>query len=203
MIFRSEWLVACGFVWAAASGCEKPVEHTVSQRSTLSVSLPERPSLAPKEVKARHGDGAWTVEGFLTADGHKAGELAKVRGRVVEVFTCPKPPPAPEPPPPDPKAKPGDVPPPPPPPKAPHCPKPPHMYLADSAGATRYQLLVVGSEATEVGRVKKGDEVSVEGVFDVMTRDGAFIRQAGLLVLPEPPPPPPPAEPAVPAVPAP
>lgn len=196
MIFRAEWLVICGFALVWTGGCDKPAEHQVSQRSTLQVSLPERPSLAPREIKARHGDGAWTVEGFLTADSHKAGEPAKVRGRVVEVFTCPKPPPAPPVEPPDPKAKPGDVPPPPPPPKAPHCPQPPHMYLADSVGATRYQLLVVGSEATEVGRVKKGDEVTVEGSFDVMTRDGAFIRQAGLLVLPEPPPPPepPPAE---------
>ncbi|MEZ4267958.1 MAG: hypothetical protein R3F39_16415 [Myxococcota bacterium] len=190
MIFRAELVVvcACALVWFA--GCDKPIEHHVSPRSTLQVSLPERPSLAPREVKARHSDGAWTVEGFLTADAHAAGEVSKVRGRVVEVFTCPKAPPAPPVEPPDPKAKPGDVPPPPPPPKAPHCAKPPHMYLADSVGATRYQLLVVGSEATEVGRVAKGDEITVEGAFDVMTRDGAFIRQAGLLVLPEPPPPP-------------
>ncbi|MCB9728710.1 MAG: hypothetical protein H6744_16315 [Deltaproteobacteria bacterium] len=196
MNFRSEWLAASACAALLVMACDSTEQRHVSPRSTLKVSLPEAPSLEPREVKARYPDGAWTVEGFLTADGHAAGEKAKVRGRVVEVFTCPKPPPPPpvEEDPNAPKPKPGEELPPPPPPKAPFCPQPPHMYLADAVGATRYQLLVVGSEATEVGRVAKGDEVTVDGSFDVMTRDGAFIRQAGLLVLPEPPPPPPPAE---------
>ena len=77
-----------------------------------------------------------------------------------------------------------------------HCPKtekrddvkachpPAHFYLADRAGEERYQLLVTGNGSRIVEMARVGLELTLRGRLDVMSEGGAFIRQAGVLVLP-------------------
>ena len=115
------------------------------------------------------------MAGLLASEGTHHGEVVRVRGRVVEVRHCPKAP-APAEPAPDGTTA-----------EAPFCAKPPHIYLADSEEGKR--LLVAGSEATAVGIAVAGKDLTVEGLFDVLSPDRQFIRQAGLIALAEPPPP--------------
>jgi hypothetical protein len=49
------------------------------------------------------------------------------------------------------------------------------------------RLLVAGSERTAVGAAKVGQTLAVEGLFDMVSPDAKFIRQQGLVALPEPP----------------
>ncbi len=164
-----------GSVALALVACESKAAREPSKRSSVAVNLPPTPSLREKEIRRTHKDGSWTVEGLLQAGPKRHGQSVRVKGQVVEVKLCPKAPP------PSPDAPEGTTPP-----EAPFCPRPPHLFLADTAEGPR--LLVAGSEATAVGTAQVGAELAVEGLFDVLSPDRQFIRQAGLIALEEPPP---------------
>jgi hypothetical protein len=117
-----------------------------------------------------------------------------VRGVVKKLTKCPEPPPPP-PPPPDavPEVVDSDVPPPPPPRPPRTCNPPPHLFLVDAKPASKRELLVYGSMWSVLPTLSEGQEIALTGSFDIVSKDGVFLRQAGLLVLddlPEPTPPP-------------
>ena len=145
---------------AAASACEEAPSRVPSVRSDAEVNLPAPPSLAPRPKPAPHADGSLSVEGLLSRAAVHVGQEVTVRGKVVDVIDCPK------------AAKP-DAP----------CHPPPHLYLADRSDAQRHRLLVTGWEAERIRAVRPGQELTFHGRFDLVTPDGTFIRQAGLLIV--------------------
>ncbi|MGM0575101.1 MAG: hypothetical protein ACQEXJ_05155 [Myxococcota bacterium] len=185
--------VALAVAAVSSMGCKGEEEHPVSPRSDVQVSLPAPPDLSPVKVETHHDDGILTVAGVVKERGSLMGEDVTVRGKVDEVFTCPKAPepsregdadagaaPAPTGEEPDAGVA-EDVEA-----EAPFCPKPPHLFLVDDMGQGE-RLLVLGSERTEVGEAEVGDTLTLTGRLELMSPDGRFIRQRGLVILPEPP----------------
>lgn len=194
---------ASGIAFGGGSGCWSPgSEPSRPKGSDAELQLPEPPELSGVDVKHRYEDGAWTVPGVLDRGNQLVGRTITVRGRVDEVRHCPPSTATAEGP--DaggtgsgrgageadaaageaadagsagPATGRGGGP----------CQPPPHLYLvAPDAGTEAGQrLLVVGSMDTAVGEAEEGDELGVEGTFDLVSPDGSFIRQSGLIVLDE------------------
>ena len=144
-------------------GCDNGQEPTLSPRSTVAVKLPPTPDLNAKVPPMRHPGGVWTIEGVLRSTNKLSGTTVEVRGVVVAAHHCPK------------SGASGAT---------EDCHPPPHFYLADSADEERYQLLVTGLESRIVDMARVGLELTLRGRLDVVSDGGAFIRQAGVLVLP-------------------
>lgn len=182
---------ALGLTLASIGGCGKEIaKPKPSERSDVAVALPPAPDLTQKPYEKLNADGSYTVEGLLRERDKLIGESVTVRGVVKKLTKCPPPPP---PPPPDPDATPdvvdSDVPPPPPPRPPRTCNPPPHLFLVDAKPASKRELLVYGSMWSVLPTLTEGQEVSLTGGFDIVSKDGVFLRQAGLLVLddlPEP-----------------
>ncbi len=182
---------------AVATGCGKEIpKPKPSQRSDVTVPLPPSPDLTAKPYEKLNADGSYTVEGLLRERDKLLGESVTVKGVVKKLVKCPPPPP---PPPPDPDAVAEvvdmDVPPPPPPRPPRTCNPPPHLFLVDKTPASKRELLVYGSMWSVLPELSDGQEVSLTGSFDIVSKDGVFLRQAGLLVLDDLPEPEPPAPP--------
>ena len=108
------------------------------------------------------------------------GKTVKVRGVVTKLVQCPAPPAPPV----APDAGPAGadvVVAPPLPPRL--CDPPPQAYLVDGDRASRRELLVYGSMRSPIADFADKAEVTVEGRFDIVSQDGVFLRQAGMLVL--------------------
>lgn len=187
-------LIAASTLIAAApmlTGCEPEIPRPKpSVPSNVAVPLPPSPELVRKPYDRVNADGTLTVEGLLRERDKQLGETVSVSGVVKKLTTCPEvpPEPAPEPPPPPPGAqppKPGEVvAPPPPPPRPPRtCSPPPHFFLVDKNPVSKRELLVYGSMWSVLPTLKEGQEVSLVGQFDIVSKDGVFLRQAGLLIL--------------------
>ena len=146
-----------------ALACDDGGGHAVSPRSTTQVKLPPTPDLNAQIPPMRHPGGVWTIEGVLRSTTELNGSTVEVRGVVVAAHHCPK-------------QKPGQP--------AVDCHPPAHFYLADRPGEERYQLLVTGLESRIIEMARVGLELTLRGRLDVMSDGGAFIRQAGVLVLP-------------------
>lgn len=176
--------------------CQQEIPRPApSERSDVVASLPPAPNLAVKPYAKVHPDGVLTVEGLMRNRDAFLGKTLKVRGVVTKLVKCPEPPPAPEPP--DAGPTEGDVVAPPPrPPRL--CDPPPQLYLVDRERASQRELLVYGSMWSRLPEYTEGAEIDVEGTFDILSKDGVFLRQAGLLVLEDVPPPEPPPAPVEP-----
>ena len=176
---------------AVSTGCEPEIPRPrTSVPSNVAVPLPPSPELVRKPYDRVNADGTLTVEGLLRERDKQLGETVSVSGVVKKLVVCPEvpPEPAPEPPPPEPGAKPpkpGEVvaapPPPPRPPRT--CSPPPHFFLVDKTPVSKRELLVYGSMWSVLPTLKEGQEVSLVGQFDIVSKDGVFLRQAGLLIL--------------------
>lgn len=188
--WTAPWL-ALALSGLVGGGCDKEIpKPRPSQRSDVVVPLPTAPDLTQKPYEKLNADGSYTVEGLLRERDKLIGESVTVRGVVKKLTRCPPPPP---PPPPDPDATPdvvdSDVPPPPPPRPPRTCNPPPHLFMVDAKPASKRELLVYGSMWSVLPTLADGQEVSLTGSFDIVSKDGVFLRQAGLLVLddlPEP-----------------
>jgi len=186
--WTAPWLVLAPL---ALAGCGKEIaKPKPSERSDVAVALPAAPDLTQKPYEKLNADGSYTVEGLLRERDKLIGESVTVRGVVKKLTRCPPPPP---PPPPDPDATPdvvdSDAPPPPPPRPPRTCNPPPHLFMVDAKPASKRELLVYGSMWSVLPTLADGQEVSLTGSFDIVSKDGVFLRQAGLLVLddlPEP-----------------
>lgn len=188
-----------GAVTAAGGGCDKRDKQEISPRSTVKLSLPPKPKLVKPQYRKAYDDGALTVEGLLREYKSFMGQNVKVRGKVVSVSQCPVPPPVSEEvktkaleewdklvklakrlkknPPPQPTF---------PPPEAPRTCKPrPHAYLVDEGGDAKWQLLVAGTMWSAVASLEEGSTVTLTGRFDRVTPDGDYVRQQGLIYLPD------------------
>lgn len=187
-------LIAASTLIASApmlTGCEPEIPRPKpSVPSNVAVPLPPSPELVRKPYDRVNADGTLTVEGLLRERDKQLGETVSVSGVVKKLTVCPEvpPEPAPEPPPPPPGAKPpkpGEVvaapPPPPRPPRT--CSPPPHFFLVDKNPVSKRELLVYGSMWSVLPTLKEGQEVSLVGQFDIVSKDGVFLRQAGLLIL--------------------
>ena len=181
-------LVALG----VGAGCKQEIPlPPASTRSDVIASLPSAPSLAVKPYTKFHPDGVLTVEGMMRNRDEFLGKTMKVRGIVTKLVKCPTPPAPPV----DVDAAPTDgdvVVAPPLPPRL--CDPPPQAYLVDRERASRRELLVYGTMRSPIADFEEGAEVTVEGRFDIVSKDGVFLRQAGILILDDVEPPPPPVD---------
>lgn len=172
------------------AGCEKPIPRPQpSTRSNVVVTLPASPELTARPYKKVNDDGTVTVEGLLRERDQLLGDTVSVTGKVDKAVLCapiPAPPPA-EPPPPDA--------PPPEPVVPPTCNPPQHLVLVDPGAAadTKWRLTVYGTMKSPLKDAKEGAVISLTGHFDMVSRDGVFLRQGGLLLLDDLPEPPEPA----------
>ncbi len=179
----------------ALGACQRTSNEPLSTASHEHVALPPAPSLTRTIRPVHYAGGAFTVEGLLRGGAH-TGQRVVVRGVVVELHPCKRPAAdrpaaksteAPR----SPKLKAQAAA------KADHgadttavaqapitCLREPFLYLADSMQSKRYRLLVAGWAADALDDMKPGRQLTLTGRFDVVTRDGAFIRQSGLLALP-------------------
>lgn len=177
------------------AGCDKEIPKPApSERSEVTVSLPPAPDLTRKPFDKLNADGSYTVEGILRERDKLIGESVTVKGVVRKLQKCPPPPPEP---PPDPDVAPevvdSDAPPPRPPRPPRTCNPPPHLFLVDAKPVSKRELLVYGSTWSVLPTLVEGQEVALTGSFDIVSKDGVFLRQAGLLVLDDLPEPEPPA----------
>lgn len=173
-----------------------------TQPTSVQVTLPTKPSLAKRPYARTHPDGSLTVEALMRERRVYMDQAVKVRGVVKKLVQCAAPPaPAYIPPTPDPRAvRRGEVPAEPTPPPAPKpprtCDPPPHAYIVDQDPVSKRELLVYGSMFSPLADFQMGDTVVVEGKFGIVSTDGVYLRQAGLVELadtPEPEPEPVPA----------
>jgi len=160
----------------ATSACGEP-ESTLSTRSDVEVRLPSAPNLGQRPEPPTFPDGALSVGGLMAVADTHVGRAVTVRGLVADTVVC-KPSEGAD------KAEQG---------KGkdkgkaeePVCHPPSHLYLADDVKAQRDRLLIVGWSAKKVGGVRRGQQLTFHGGFQRVSPDGTFIRQAGLLVVPE------------------
>lgn len=173
---------------ALLMGCEPEINKPKpSVRSNVVVPLPPSPELVRKPYEKVNKDGTLTVEGILRERATYIGEGVTVRGVVTKLIKCPELPPEPAPEPEVvPRNKPkgkdtAELPPPPRPPRT--CSPPPHFFLVDKSPVSKRELLVYGSMWSVLPILKEGSEVTLAGQFDIVSKDGVFLRQAGLLIL--------------------
>ncbi len=158
---------------ALISGCGAEVpKPKPSVRSNVQVALPDKPDLTAKPFKKVHEDGTSTVEGVLREREKYVGETVTVRGVVKKLVVCP------EVAAPDAADAVGSKPRP-----DRTCNPPPHFFLVDKEPASKRELLVYGSMWSVLPQMKEGEEVTLTGAFDIVSKDGVFLRQAGLLIL--------------------
>lgn len=172
-------------VMALIPACKKEIPLPgPSTRSSEVAQLPPKPNLQRPAIKEKHPDGAYTVEGLLAHRDKHLGEKLTVRAKVVRVTKCaPKEPIAP-PPNPDGTLSPDAIDALPPLPPT-NCDPPPSAYLIDDPPQSRRELLVYGTMRSAIAGFEAGQVVQVEGTFDIISSDGVFLRQAGLLQLPD------------------
>lgn len=186
--------------------CDEKKATQVSVRSSKKVALPKKPELKPREYKKTYDDGAWTVEGLLKHRKDNLDKTVSVRGKLSKVVQCPPPPPPPEPTeeeikererinklrkkrgleplePPKPKRRPRT------------CNPRPHAFMVDPGSDERYKLLVAGSMWSQLVDFEEGQELTLKGEYVIVSPDGHYLRQAGMLLLEDLPEPEPEPEP--------
>ncbi len=162
------------------SACEKPIPRPApSTRSNVVVTLPASPELTARPYRKVNDDGTLTVEGLLRERDQLLGDTVSVTAKVDKAVLCA---PVPPPPPAEPPA--ADAPPP-----APivpdTCNPPQHLVLvdADARADTKWRLTVYGTMKSALKDAKEGAVLSLTGHFDIVSKDGVFLRQGGLLLL--------------------
>lgn len=191
-----------------AGGCEEEKKIEKSPRSQEAVELPKKPALTPPKYTKTHPDGVWTVEGLLRNNKEVMGKTVKVRGKIVELRQCPPPEPYTEAelarhaelhekwvkqvkwvkatrskkiPAPEPILKPKK--------QSRSCNPRPLAMLQDAPPNDRFKLLVAGSMYSPLKNFKDGQTITIEGMFDMVSPDGHYMQQDGLMHLkdlPEP-----------------
>ena len=141
--------------------CPAEVETVLSPRSDVVVVLPPTPDLTPPVVKRAHRDGVLTVAGVAAARGQNLEQNITVRGKVVATHTCVEPTDGGKP-----------------------CHPPTHFVIWDGADA-EHRLVVIGQTVEQVQALVVGQALTLSGRFVMISPDGRFIRQAGILVLTE------------------
>jgi hypothetical protein len=159
-----------------------------SERPATPVALPPSPTLEARPYKKLRDDGSYTVEGVLRDRDRIMGELVTVTGRVARVVKCAPVEVAPAPAPSARGEGKGQTPPLPPTVPA-TCNPPQHAVLVDpDAGPTpRWELVVYGTMRSALAGLSEGQEASLSGDFAMMSKDGVFLRQGGMLLLPDDP----------------
>ncbi|MEC9072992.1 MAG: hypothetical protein VX938_11450 [Myxococcota bacterium] len=141
--------------------CQSEEEIPLSPRSDVVVVLPPTPDLTPPVVKLAHRDGVLTVAGVAAARSQNLEQNITVRGDVVSTHTCVEPTDGGKP-----------------------CHPPTHFVIWDGPDA-EHRLVVIGQTVEQVQALVVGQELTLTGRFVMISPDGRFIRQAGILVLTE------------------
>jgi hypothetical protein len=162
------------------SGCAPSIPRPpVSERPAQAVTLPPPPPLEARPYRKLREDGSYSVEGVLRDRDRILDETVTVTGKVLRVVKCAavEVPPRPE-----------DKGRPPLPPVVPStCNPPQHAVLVDPDGdaEARWQLTVYGTMQSALAELREGEEASITGDFAMMSPDGVFLRQGGMLLLPD------------------
>ncbi len=168
-------------------GCEPSIPRPpASQRPTSAPALPPSPSLEVRPYRKLLDDGSYTVEGLLRDRERVMGEDVTVTGVVASVVKCAPAPvaaqleakstsrsgePAPAPAPVVPAT----------------CNPPQHLVLVDpDAGPEpKWSLTVYGTMKSALARQTQGETTTLTGDFAMSSPDGVFLRQGGMLILPD------------------
>lgn len=142
-------------------GCQGDDQNALSPRSDVVVVLPPTPDLTPPVVKLAHDDGVLTIAGISAARSQNLEQQITVRGEVVSTHTCVEPTDGGKP-----------------------CHPPTHLVIWDGPDAEA-RLVVIGQTVEQVEALVVGQELTLTGRFVLISPDGRFIRQAGILVLAE------------------
>ena len=140
------------------SGCNPPPVDpppAPEQKPTGRVDLPPLVKLAGSLPAERNDDKTFRVDGLLARRSMYLGETVKVKGYLLEVYTCPK--------------------------KAKTC-EPPHLWLGDTPAGGEKRIPVVNFPDEKVlKKLKPGKQYIVDGTFRRRSERG-FTRSAGLIV---------------------
>ena len=140
---------------AGFCGCAEEKTDQLSPRSDVVVVLPPTPDLNPPEVVTKHPDGVFTVAGLVADRSNSLDQMIQVRGNVASPHTCE-----------------GDK----------DCHPRPHFLLRDGKDG-RNSLLVAGWSNQTIKGLEEGQELTLDGRFGLVSPDGLFIRQTGLLMV--------------------
>lgn len=153
--------------------CGGETESLLSKRSSVAVDLPAKPTLHPPTYVREHPDGVLTVEGLLRDPEPHVGRDIQVRGRVDALVLCKKRPARQAP------GEAGD-----PTSDAWICASQPHAFLVDRIGDKRHRLRLAGSMESRLSSLTIGEQVDLRGTFDLVSPQGKYVDQHGLLFLP-------------------
>jgi hypothetical protein len=150
--------IGAGVLVVLLSGCQ-PAENPYPPRTPTpgKARLPPVPELHPAAVPTKHPDGAWSVQGVMSADREdRTGEL-RVHGTIAALEVCAM--------------------------KDKACNPAPHLYLTDSTEGLGRRLLVGGERDLGTRGWKVGDRVTLTGHFATASADGLYFAPQGLLLL--------------------
>lgn len=169
-------ITSAGFFFVSAlamAACEPEIPRPQpSPEHATAVPLPPSPALVRPEYKMLNADGTLTVEGLLQERDRYLGKSVEVRGTVKKVTHCKtiknegetegentdrQP-----------------------------CNPPAHAYLIDQDVPESQQVLIYAPSPELIADYEEGKEVTATGHFDIVSEDGVYLRQGGLVVLQAP-----------------
>ena len=145
-------------ITVGVQGCGEDRASQLSPRSDVVVVLPPTPDLTPPKVVTNHPDGTLTVAGLILERAKHVDQMVEVRGKVILAHTCET---------------------------RDDCHPPAHVLLSDRKDDEQ-KLLVAGFSDGYIQQLTVGQELTLHGRFGLVTPDGLFIRQTGLLVVEDP-----------------
>jgi hypothetical protein len=155
--------LVCSLLFMGTFGaCKTQPSPVLSTRSDVVVELPPTPDLSEQPWVRAYGDGPLTVEGVVRERSQWLGKEVDVRGVVRGLLLCAE--------------EDGRTP--------RRCVPRQHGFLTDADGSDEgRRLLLTGTMESVLADLKEGELATVRGRLDVVSTDGAFVRQEGLLVL--------------------
>lgn len=142
------------------SACGEPPlpEHPVRVAPKVSLRLPQTPDLNPPKVPDKYPDGAWSINGLLSADKKLVvHDALTIHGFVAQLHPCP--------------------------PAEPVCKPAPFVQLTDRKDGLGRRLLVGGERDLDARHLVVGGEVSLTGHFVMSSQDGLYFAPDGMLLL--------------------
>ena len=153
-------VIKLAFIFALTGlcACNPPAvdpPQSPEEKPTGRVDLPPLVKLAGSLPPERNADQTFRVDGLLARRSMHMGEAVRLKGYLLEVYTCPR------------KAKTCEV---------------PHLWLADTPAGGEKRIPVVNfADEKALKKMKKGQQYIVEGTFRRRS-DRGFTRSAGLIV---------------------
>ena len=157
-------------------GCTHESKVELSSRSKIKVTLPAKPALVRSKYRRTYDDGVMTVLGLLNHRDSYLKTTLKVRGVITGLALCPA---TVVPKTPRRRGRKGDAEPA----QTWDCKRPPYALLADPGGKKSQVLRIGGQMNGPLAHLTKGATVTLTGFFDLVSPDGKYVDQQGLLFL--------------------